>query len=118
MSMIVTKVEGPATERQIAFDMIKRAIPVAPALLLVAGLIWGMNGVASSAFAIGLVLMNFVLAAAIMAWAARISLAVLMGAVLFGYIARRRSAEEKPVGVAVQVHAEHVVAVGRKRVHH
>jgi len=88
MSMIVTKVEGPAVERQVAFDMVKRAVPVAPVLLLVAGLIWGLNGVASSAFGMGLVLLNFVLASVIMGSAARISLAVLMGAVLFGYLAR------------------------------
>ena len=88
MSILETKIEGPAVERQVALDMMKRAVPVAPVLLLVAGLIWGMAGVASSAFGIGLVLLNFALAAAIMAWAARISLAVLMGAVLFGYIAR------------------------------
>ena len=88
MSLVESRIEGPAVERQVAFDMVKRAVLVAPALLLVAGLIWGMNGVASSAFAIGLVMLNFVLAAGIMAWAARISLAVLMGSVLFGYIAR------------------------------
>ena len=34
----------------------------------------------------------------------------------FDLLAGRRSAEEKPVGVAVQIEAEHVVAVGGKRV--
>jgi hypothetical protein len=31
---------------------------------------------------------------------------------------RRRSAEQEPVGVAMQIHPEDVVAVGRKRMHH
>jgi hypothetical protein len=83
-----TPVYGPAVERQVAADMIKRALPVAPVLLVVAGLIWGLDGVWSAAFGIGLVLLNFALAAAIMAWAARISLVVLMASVMFGYIAR------------------------------
>jgi hypothetical protein len=86
---IMGGVQGPPTERQVAVDMIvRRGLPVAPALILVAGLIWGLNGAASAAFGIGLVLVNFGLAALILGWAARISLAFLMGAVLFGYIGR------------------------------
>jgi hypothetical protein len=86
---VTQSVEGPATERQVAFDMVvRRGLPIAPLLILVAGLIWGLDGATSAAFGIGLVLLNFLLAAAILGWAAQISLAFLMGAVLFGYIAR------------------------------
>ena len=82
-------VEGPATERQIAFDIIlRRGLPVAPALILIGGLIWGIDGAASAAFGVGLVLVNLALSALILGWAARISLAFLMGAALFGYLAR------------------------------
>jgi len=82
-------VEGPATERQIAFDMIlKRGLPVAPALILIAGLIWGVDGAWSAAFGILIVLVNLALSAFILGWAARISLSFLMAAALFGYIGR------------------------------
>ena len=47
-----------------------------------------MNGAYSCAFAVALVLLNFLLAALIMAWTAPISLALMMGASLFGYLAR------------------------------
>ena len=81
-------VDAPPTERQIAFDMIKRGLPVAPALMLVAGLIWGVDGALSTLFGIGIVLVNLALSAFILGWAANISLAFLMGAALFGYLAR------------------------------
>ena len=86
---LMQSVEGPPTERQIAFDIIlKRGLPIAPALMLVAGLIWGVDGAASAAFGLGIVLVNLALSALILGWAARISLAFLMGAALFGYLAR------------------------------
>ena len=79
---------GPAVERQIAADMIRRGLPVVPALLLISCLVWGLDGALSAAFAIGLVLFNFGLSAALLAWSARISLAVMMGTALFGYLIR------------------------------
>jgi hypothetical protein len=64
---------GPPVERQVAADMIRRALPFLPALVVIAGLIWGVDGALSAAFAVGIVLANFGIAAAILAWAARIS---------------------------------------------
>ena len=82
-------VAAPPTERQIALDMIvKRGLPVAPVLMLVAGLIWGVDGALSALFGLGIVLVNLALSAFILGWAANISLAFLMGAALFGYLAR------------------------------
>jgi hypothetical protein len=69
-------------------DMVKRGLIVAPVLLAVCGFIWGMDGVWSSAYAIALVLVNFSLAAALIAGSARISLGLMMGAILFGYLLR------------------------------
>ena len=51
-------------------------------------MIWGSDGAYSSAYAIALVLVNFGLSAAIIALTGRISLAVMMGGVLFGYLFR------------------------------
>ncbi|MBX3287378.1 MAG: ATP synthase subunit I, partial [Actinobacteria bacterium] len=49
---------------------------------------WGGAGVASVAFAAALVLANFWLAAVLLGWAARISLGLLMGVSLFGFVIR------------------------------
>lgn len=80
--------EAPPVERQIASDMIRRALPVAPVLVLVAGLVWGVDGGLSAAYGLAIVLANFALAAAMLSWAGRRSMALLMGAALFGYLVR------------------------------
>lgn len=80
--------QGPAPEVQVAADLARRSVPVAAVLVLVGALIWGGAGAASAAVAVGLVVLNFLAAAGIIAWAARISLNMLMGAVLGGYVVR------------------------------
>ena len=35
---------GPAVEAQVAGDMARRMLPVLPVLVIVAGLIWGLDG--------------------------------------------------------------------------
>ena len=82
-----TFVEG-SPEVEIARDMVRRALPVAPVLVLVCGLIWGVDGALSSAYGLALVLVNFLLAAALLAWAARISPVMLMAATLGGFLLR------------------------------
>jgi hypothetical protein len=79
---------GPAPEVTVSNDMVKRGLLVAPVLIALCGLIWGMNGAASSAYAIAIVLVNFAMAAGIVAFTAKISLRVMMAAVLFGYLVR------------------------------
>ena len=77
-----------AVEHKVATDMIRRALPVLPAVVLVAGLFWGVNGALSAAFAVGLVVLNFLLSATILAWAARVSIGLLLGAALGGFLVR------------------------------
>ena len=79
---------GPAPEVTVSNDMVKRGVLVAPLLIGLCGLIWGANGAASGAYAIAIVLVNFALAAGIVAVTAKISLRVMMAAVLFGYLVR------------------------------
>lgn len=83
-----TGLDGPPVEQQVAHDMIRRALPAVPVILALAALADGFAGVLSAAFAIVLVLANFALSAAILAWSARISLSLMMGAALFGYLIR------------------------------
>jgi hypothetical protein len=79
---------GEAIESKIALDMVKRSVPFVPVLLLLSALIWGRDGAISAGLALALVLTNFLLAAALLGWAARISIGAIMGAALFGYLLR------------------------------
>lgn len=75
-------------ERDIARDMVRRALPVAPVWVIVCGLVWGVGGAVSAGYALVLVLANFLAAATLLTWAARISPAALMGAALGGFVLR------------------------------
>jgi hypothetical protein len=80
--------DGPAPEAVIARDMLKRAAIVGPVLIALFGLIWGLDGALSTLYGMAIVLVNFVLAAAMLTFAARISPAMMMFAALFGYLIR------------------------------
>jgi hypothetical protein len=84
----VTSVDGPAPERQLARDLVRRGLWLAPLLLLACGAIWGLPGVAGAAYGVAIVLVNFSISAALITTTARISLGLMMGAVLFGYLIR------------------------------
>ena len=75
-------------ESDIARDMARRLLVASPVFVVTCGIFWGANGVSSSGFALGLVALNFLAAAGLMTWGARISSEALMGAVMFGYILR------------------------------
>ncbi len=83
-----TTPDNRSPELEVAGDLVRRALPVAPALLAVSAIFWGISGALSCGYAIVLVLANFAAAAGLMAWGARISLGVLMGAILGGYVLR------------------------------
>ena len=79
---------GEAPEVSVSRDIVKRGLWTAPLFIIVSGVLWGINGAWSAAFALALVLANFALAAAFIAWTAPISLSLMMGAALFGYLIR------------------------------
>jgi hypothetical protein len=85
---LTTRLDGPAVETDIARDMIRRSLPALPVLLLLSAAGWGADGAASAAYATALVLVNFLVSAALLAWTARVSLALMMAAALFGYLVR------------------------------
>jgi hypothetical protein len=86
--LLTARDAGPAPERQVALDMVRRALPVVPVVVALCAIPWGWAGAASAAFASGLVVVNFVAAAWVLGVAARIGYGVLMGAALFGYLVR------------------------------
>lgn len=77
-----------APEQQIAGDMVRRALPVAPLVIGLAAVVWGFAGALSAAVAVALVLVNFLAASWMLATAARINEAMLMATALFGYVLR------------------------------
>lgn len=79
---------GAAPEPEIARDLAKRASLAGPVFVAVGALVDGADGAASAGLAVAIVLVNFLVAASSLAWAARINLAVLMGVSLFGYLLR------------------------------
>lgn len=79
---------GPAPEPQLALDMAKRAVRLAPIAIVVCGAAWGTHGAISAAYATVVVLANLALAAWMLSTAAKISYALLMGVALFGFLLR------------------------------
>ena len=79
---------APEVERELAFDMLKRGVWFAPAILLLASLGWGAQGASSAAVAIALVAVNLVLAAIALSWAAKVSLTAIMAVSLGGFAVR------------------------------
>lgn len=88
MAASYTGVQGPAVERQLAGDMVRRALPAVPVLLFLSAVPWGVNGALSAGYGVLIVLANLVLSAGILSWTARVSLALLMGGALAGYLIR------------------------------
>lgn len=78
----------PQVERDIALDLVKHGLLIAPVVVLVAGLVSGWDGTASAAIALGIVCLNFTLAALSVGWAAKISPVMVGGVALGGYVVR------------------------------
>ncbi len=86
--VFTTRFEGPAPEVAVSTDMIKRGLIAGPVLVAVCAVIWGAAGAWSALYGIGIVLANFALSAGMIALAARISIGLMMGVTLFGYLVR------------------------------
>lgn len=85
---MATRDAGPATEVAVSTDMVKRGLIAAPLMIALCLVIWGLDGALSSAYGIAIVLANFALAARLISYTAPISLGLMMGAILFGYLVR------------------------------
>jgi hypothetical protein len=88
MSAVATRIDGPAPEAEVVRDMARRGLMVSPLLVGLCAIIWSGHGAISSAYGIAVVLLNFALAAFLITTTARISLGLMMGAALFGYLIR------------------------------
>src|SRR5262249_40029744 len=88
MTSPLAGIEGPAPERDIARDIVKKGVIATPVIVAVCWAIWGTDGALSALYGIAIVCVNFLLTAALITVTARISLGLLMMAVLFGYLVR------------------------------
>ncbi len=79
---------GEAPESELVGDLLRRALPIAPVVVAVAGSLAGVDGALSAGVGVALVAGNLLLAAASLVWAGRISLGLLMGVALGGYAVR------------------------------
>ena len=79
---------GPAVEREVAGGIVRHGLIALPVAAVIGAIGWGVPGALSVAFAGGLVIANFWVAATMLAWAARTSLSLLMGVSLFGFLLR------------------------------
>lgn len=80
--------EGPSPAVQVAKDLARRGVMVAPIAVMVGAAFWGTDGALSVAYGLGIVIVNFLLAAWSLGWAARISLALMGAMALFGFLIR------------------------------
>ncbi len=75
-------------EVEVARHIVRQGLLAAPVVLALAGLVRGVDGIASAGYAFALVLGNLLVAAASLAWAARRGPNALMAVALFGFLVR------------------------------
>ncbi len=82
------RLEGPQPAVEIARDLARRGVLVAPVIIGFGAIFWGANGAASVGYALAIVVANFLLAAFMLGTAAQISLAMMGAAALMGFVTR------------------------------
>jgi hypothetical protein len=85
---MATRIEGDAPEIEVSLDILKRSVYIAPVIIGICAVFAGLDGAFGALYGLAIVLVNFLLAAGSVAVTARISLGLMMGAVLFGYLVR------------------------------
>jgi len=82
---------APPVERRIATDLARHGLIVAPVIVLVAGLLRGVDGAASAALALAVLVLNFFAAAISLEWGARRGGNALFAVALGGFLFRMLS---------------------------
>jgi hypothetical protein len=78
----------PAVEQQIARDIVRHALLASPVLVVLLGLLRSGDAAASGALGLALVIVNFLLAAALQGWSARTTPAAIVSTVMLSYLLR------------------------------
>ena len=95
--------EAPAVEKSIAFDMLRRGVVVAPVAIAVAALLGGGDVAASVAYGIAIVLVNLLLSALMLGWAAKQTPTILMMVALGGFF---QQPVERVVAGAIEIRGD------------
>jgi len=82
------EVVTPEVEREVALDIVRRGVFAYPVVALIGLAIDGWAGLASAAIGYGIILANFLIAAAIMTRAAKSGATVLGATAMAGYVVR------------------------------
>ena len=85
---LLLRMEGKSPAIEVAVDIARRGVI---AVLVGAGLgwfFWGTDGALSVLYAGAVVLVNFLLAGALLGWGGRVSFAMMAGAAMFGFFLR------------------------------
>jgi ATP synthase I chain len=82
---------APPVEKRIAVDLVRHGLLIAPAVVLIAGLIRGVDGAASAALGLAVCLLNFLAAALSLEWGTRRSGNALFAVALGGFLFRMTS---------------------------
>ncbi|MGB6057559.1 MAG: ATP synthase subunit I [Microthrixaceae bacterium] len=85
---MTVRIEGPSPAMAVALDLVKRSVWIIPVVAMISAAFWGIDGVASTMYAVAIVLVNFLVAAYLLAVTGRISAALMGGAALFGFLMR------------------------------
>lgn len=82
------RVEGPSPAMAVALDLARRSLWLLPVVVTVSALFWGIDGVLSTVYGLAIVVVNFLLAAYLLAVTGRINATLMAGAALFGFLLR------------------------------
>ncbi len=82
------RLEGPAPAMEIAVDLAKRSLWVLPVVVGFGYAGWRGDGAWSAAYALGIVAVNFLLAAWLLQVTGRVSFALMAGGAMFGFLLR------------------------------
>lgn len=85
---LTSRYEGPSPALQIAGDLVRRGIYIAPIAICIGAVGWGARGAATVAYGLAVALLNISLSAALIGFGARISAATMGAAALFGFLIR------------------------------
>lgn len=85
---MVAPLPGPSPSAAVAKDMVRRGLMISPVVVGGAWLLGGSAVAASVGYGMAIILVNFLLSAYLLAWAARISLGLIPSVALGGYVMR------------------------------
>lgn len=80
--------ERPPVELQMARSIVRRAVVLGPVMLLVFGLLRGLDGLVAAAVAVAIVTGYYLLTGSMLSWLARVSLGAYHAGALLGFILR------------------------------